>query len=151
MVLASNVIDDIKGIDDLGDEVYLNLGSNFTGTGYVLLLQERYHGTPNVDLFICNSDTLYWLGIERDEAVDFGTLIGRIYDDSERTSLVDTLSVTLQEKVDFRYPVYVGDVIELKGKVSNKSEAVRIIELKLSFWNEKGMKVASGKCQVRCF
>ena len=83
--------------------------------------------------------------------VCYGNILGMLISTMVGMNLGSNEVMLLSQKVDFRYPVYVGDVIELKGKVSNKSEAVRIIELKLSFWNEKGMKVASGKCQVRCF
>lgn len=46
---------------------------------------------------------LYWKVI-RDEAVGtYGTLYAYMYSDAARTVLVDTLAVTLHEKMDFRY------------------------------------------------
>ena len=45
----------------------------------------------------------YYHEIERDESTGtYGTLLCRIYSDESRTTLVDTLSVTLHEKEDFR-------------------------------------------------
>ena len=49
-------------------------------------------------------DTIYYLKIVRDESVgSFGTIYCYIYTDDARTVLLDTLSVTLGEKVDFQY------------------------------------------------
>ena len=52
----------------------------------------------------CNTATLYYLKIKRDEAVGtYGHLYVYIYSNSNRTTLLDTLDVTLGEKTDFRY------------------------------------------------
>jgi len=60
-------------------------------------------GTEYTDFYKYGSyDTWYYCEIERDESVGtYGTLLCRIYSDESRTSLVDTLSVTLHEKEDF--------------------------------------------------
>jgi len=56
-------------------------------------------GSTNLSL-----STTYYLTIIRDESVGtYGTAYCYIYSDSARTTLVDTLVVTLQEKTDFRY------------------------------------------------
>lgn len=54
------------------------------------------------------------------------------------------------QRFDFKQPMYLEDKIELCATISNKSISVRIIEFSLDFTNEKGIKVATGKCQVRC-
>jgi acyl-CoA thioesterase FadM len=59
--------------------------------------------------------------------------------------------ILLSQKIDFRKPVYLGDVIELTGKITLKSAGINIIELSLSFSNGAGEIVASGKCRVRSF
>lgn len=49
-------------------------------------------------------DTNYYLTVDRDESVgSFGELTVEIDDSADRTSPVDTLSVTLTEKQDFQY------------------------------------------------
>ena len=83
--------------------------------------------------------------------VCYGNILGMLISRMVGMGLGSREVMLVSEKIDFKHPVYVGDVIELRGKVTQKSEAVRIIELDLSFWNGMEVKVASGKCQVRCF
>lgn len=46
----------------------------------------------------------YYITIERDETIGtYGTLYAYIYDNSGRTNLVDTISVALHQKADYRY------------------------------------------------
>lgn len=69
--------------------------------GSYLLLTEQGNTSDNTSH---GEDTRWYLEIERDESVGtYGTLYCRIYSDSGRTTLVDTLSVTLAAKTDFRY------------------------------------------------
>jgi len=50
------------------------------------------------------ADAWYYHEIERDESTGtYGTLLCRIYSDDARTNLLDTLSITLHKKADFRY------------------------------------------------
>jgi len=67
-------------------------------------LFEVFTGTQYTDFYrYASYDTWYYCEIERDESTGtYGTLLCRIYSDESRTSLVDTLSVTLHEKEDFR-------------------------------------------------
>lgn len=56
---------------------------------------DQFSGTVNV---------IYYVKIIRDEAIgSFGQLQCFIYTDSDRTVLVDTLTIALHEKMDFRY------------------------------------------------
>ena len=53
---------------------------------------------------LLNPATLYYLTIIRDEAIgSFGQLQCFIYSNSAKTVLVDTLTLSLNEKADFRY------------------------------------------------
>jgi len=58
----------------------------------------------------------YWLEIERDEAIGtYGTFYVRIYSDSARTTLVDTLSITLHtSKKDYEY-LYGAQSLDASG------------------------------------
>lgn len=57
----------------------------------------------------------------------------------------------ISQKIDYKSPMYSGNIISLKGEITEKSQSVRIITLALSFSNELGTVVATGKCQVRFF
>lgn len=99
----SNTVDDFADIDrNNGDCLFVAF---FTYGSNGLTLQEIVAGTPYSDSNTTISvNTYYYLEIERDEDQGtYGKLICRIYDDSGRTNLIDTLEVTLHEKEDFRY------------------------------------------------
>jgi len=70
-----------------------------------LTLKETNGATDTIDSYTSLSqNTDYYLTLKRDEAIGtYGTLYAYIYSDSARTTLVDTLTVTLTEKQDFRY------------------------------------------------
>ena len=75
-------------------------------------LYEGVSGSLYSDSFLGGSfETAYYFKIIRGESVGtYGTLYCYIYDDAERTSLVDTLSLALHEKRDFRYVYAVNSV-----------------------------------------
>jgi 3-hydroxybutyryl-CoA dehydratase len=83
--------------------------------------------------------------------VCYGNILGMLISKLVGMGLGSDEVMLVSEKIDFKQPIYIGDIVELRSEVSSKSEAVRIIELELSFWKAMGVKVASGKCQVRFF
>lgn len=102
----SNILDDLKGIDDAAGDFLSVLMLYDTGaSAYKLRLRECDSGTLYDDEYTIAVDTEYYLTIHRDESVGaFGTLYCYIYSDAERTDLLDTLSITLHtSKKDFRY------------------------------------------------
>jgi hypothetical protein len=71
----------------------------------LIYLRELNGGSATSDTSVGVSlTTEYWYEFERDESIGtYGTIYLRLYDDEAKTSLVDTLAVTLTEKQDFRY------------------------------------------------
>ena len=83
-----------------GDFLYVAF---YEDTTPKLYLREIIAGSGYEDYGDLSYGTWYWLEVERDESTGtYGTLLCRIYSDESRTVLVDTLSVTLHEKEDFR-------------------------------------------------
>jgi 3-hydroxybutyryl-CoA dehydratase len=80
--------------------------------------------------------------------VAYGNILGMLVSRLVGMQLWSLDVMLISEKINFRKPIYPGDIIELTGTVIMKSAAVRIIELSLSFSNDSGEIVASGKCQV---
>jgi len=74
-------------------------------TGHKITLEEGLNGSYYTDTYSATVDTWYYLKIVRDESVgDYGTLSCFIYSDSDRTTELDELSLTLHSsKKDFRY------------------------------------------------
>lgn len=85
------------------------------------------------------------------DRVAYGNILGLLISQLIGMHLWSEDVMLISQKINFKNPVYPGDIIELTGKISLKSAAVNIIELSLSFSNNSGEIVASGKCQVRCF
>jgi len=82
------------------DTVWYNAGSQI-----ILILTECVAGTPYSDgSGSIAEDTPVYLRVKRDEGVGtYGTLYGYVYSDAARTTLEDTMVLTLHEKEDFRY------------------------------------------------
>jgi len=98
--MLSNTINDFKSILDGGEEALVCVGFN---NSYIYLMELRNTGQFQ-DGYNYGQSTPAYITIERDESVGtYGTVYIYIYDDSDRTNLVDTLTVTLHEKVNFRY------------------------------------------------
>jgi hypothetical protein len=78
---------------------------NAAGAGAALRLTEQTGGVAIGDTSdVIGTDTPCWLTVVRDEAVGtYGTLYCYIYSDADRQTLVDTLTVALSVKVDFRF------------------------------------------------
>jgi len=97
-------------------------------------LSEISTGTEYSDNYYSASyDTWYYCEIERDESTGtYGTLLCRIYSDESRSTLVDTLSVTLHEKEDFR-TVYA--VASYYPNASNRpySQDIKNLDLGLTY------------------
>ena len=83
-----------------------------SGADYSFYLREHNFDTHQEDPYTTTSaliGTDYWFEVYRDESVGtYGTLYCRIYSDVGLNTLVDTLSLTLTKKKDFRYLYYIG-------------------------------------------
>ncbi len=99
----ANLINDFYGIDDDSSGDYHGLACY--GSAEYYFLEECDGGSITQDWSGAGYDgVLCYMKIKRDEAVGAnGTLYCYIYDDAPRTNLLDTLSVALGEKQDFRY------------------------------------------------
>ncbi len=74
--------------------------------GYLLYLREGVEGGSEYTSGSYNAaiNNIYYLKIKRVEAIGtYGTTYNYTYDDSGRTNLIDTRTLTLHEKSDFRY------------------------------------------------
>jgi len=100
LLQSLNVIDGVSG-----DFLAVSFQEEDGDVEWRIYLTECDGGTLYEDYYICSADTTYYLTIKRDESVGtYGTLYCYIYSDSARTTLVDTLTLTLHtSKKDFRY------------------------------------------------
>jgi hypothetical protein len=118
----ANSLNDFKTIIDASEDylaVMFNSGNQLAG------IFESDGGSSESDTFTYADSTDYYLKIKRDESVGtYGTLYCYVYSDAAYSVLVDTLSIELSEKEDFRY-IYVlsshnnSNATELSGTISN--------------------------------
>jgi len=102
----TNLVDDWKGIDDaLGDALGVFSHKHDTLTTYHIGITEVDGGASySSTQYTVTVDTDYYLTLTRDETVGtYGTLYLYIYSDVARTTLLDTLTLALHDKIDFRY------------------------------------------------
>jgi hypothetical protein len=97
----TNAIDDSQGLIAASESFLYLLYNNSTN----LFLAESDAGTVYTDFITTLTEgQTYYKTIERDESIgSFGQLTCKIYSDSLRTVLVDTLVLTLHAKLDLRY------------------------------------------------
>jgi len=119
-----NSIDDAN---NAGDGLYLIVRYNSgLGEPRALRIYEKESSTAYyTSAFEYSLSTDYYLKIKRDESVGtYGTLYCYIYSDSDRTTLVSTLTLTLHSKQDLRYVYaaqsqYDGSSMARSGYIEN--------------------------------
>ena len=100
----TNDLNDLRTIDNANGS-WLSITMFGTGGGVWITLDECDSGSVFEDSYVASKNTPYYLKVVRDESVGtYGTLYCYIYSDPARTTLVDTLTLTLHtSKKDFRY------------------------------------------------
>lgn len=71
----------------------------------------------------------------------FSTLVGGYF--------LKDHNLYLSQSVDFIRPVFVGETIIVKGKVKNKIESLRVLEIEMAIINKKGERVVKGTARVK--
>lgn len=101
--VLSNVVDDFAAIHSTGGYGLPAIAVFFYNAGggiwHIRLLETDGNGNWWYDSYSCSPNTWYYLTIEKTGTA----LTCKIYSDSARTTLLDTLSLTLQADHDFRY------------------------------------------------
>ncbi len=134
---VSNTLGSWQGVRDAsGDELYLSVAEGSGGVAIQLTEIDGGSITTNSAAYVVG--TILYLKIVRDESVGtYGTLYCYIYSDSARTTLVDTLTVTLHtSKKDFRYiyafqsygvPTNTGDISGYTEDLSLSGEEASVL------------------------
>lgn len=100
----ANVIDDIFGIQSDGSETAHILFFNVSATVRRIRLREINGGSFFTDEFSAYSlSTRYYFTTERIAGGTYGVIQVKIYSDAGRTTLIDTLTLTLHADHEFRY------------------------------------------------
>jgi hypothetical protein len=127
--MLSNIIDDVKGIATASGDALVILTRNDPINGLTLFLREYNGGVSTQDstgaIIGGRLDETLYYEVSRDESIGtFGELKLEIYTDSTKSTLLDTLTVTLTQKQDFRYVFPIvswndGFTNKFDGTVSN--------------------------------
>lgn len=83
------------------------------------------------------------------EQIVYGNLLGALISNLVGMHLPTNEVIILRESIEFRNPVYRGDVVKLRATISSVHEAVSSVQMKLHFATESG-QVATGTCVIKC-
>ena len=103
---VANTVDTLTDIDVASGDYLAVYWHDIPPASNYLVVEECNGGTVNstVSTTIMSMATEYYLKIKRDESVGtYGTLYCYIYSDVTHETLVETLTLTLTQKQDFRY------------------------------------------------
>ncbi len=80
--------------------------------------------------------------------VVFGMLTASFLSTLAGVYLPGEKSLIQQVETKFANPVYIGDVLTVKGEITELIESVQRLELKVTITNQNGKKVLRGKMQI---
>lgn len=124
----TNLLDDLTGIEVAsGDYLVLQIADKTRQINFAEFNGGTYYACS---AYVLSDDTSYYLTIKRDETVGtYGALYCYIYSDVTRATLLDTLSLSLHDKIDFRYihAVISRDANDNTTNTSGYTEALELI------------------------
>jgi len=132
--VLANAVDDMSGL--ISGTCLSVWFYKSTPTTLIIYLREWYAGTPYSDSYVALMDTMYYFTIQKDDT----SLSCKIYGDSDRTNLLDTLSLTLHADHSFRY-IYATCSYDGSGftyYIDCDIENLRIQIVALTFYNTTG-------------
>lgn len=77
-----------------------------------------------------------------------GMLLGGLVSQLVGMQLPGRRALLLKESLEFKKPVFIGDTVVVKGKVTHKSDAAQLVELSIEILRNKEV-VALGDVHVR--
>ncbi len=100
------------------------------------------------DLNPLHADDAYAVRKGHPSRVVFGMLSASFLSTLAGMYLPGEHSLIHSVEIKLRKPVYIGDTLQICGTVSDKSDAVKIIQVKFVMTNQDGVKVAKGEMQI---
>ena len=82
--------------------------------------------------------------------VAYGNILGLMISELVGMGLGDENVMLISQRLDYKKPMFVGDVIVVTGVVSAISKTVKVVEMKLYFRNQEEVVVAKGSCSLKC-
>ena len=95
-----------------------------------------------------HNDPEYARSMGHDRCVAFGMLSAAYLSTLAGVYLPGKNSLIQKTEVNFRKPVYVGDELTIVGEVTDKSDAFKLIEVKVEIKNQDNYKVVKGKMEI---
>lgn len=82
------------------------------------------------------------------EHVVFGMLTASYYSTLAGVYLPGERSLIHSVETKFLKPVYVGDILTIEGKVTEKNDTYKLIQVKATICNQNGEKVSKANMQI---
>jgi hypothetical protein len=123
---VTNVIDDLTGLITTNEDALTVSLIHTTMPTLAIQLREIYAGTSYNVTYYGTADTWYVLVMRRDETYgSYGALYLDIYDET-KSVLLDTISLALHAKIDFRYVMAVQSIDDNVASTLNGDVALWI-------------------------
>jgi 3-hydroxybutyryl-CoA dehydratase len=84
------------------------------------------------------------------EAIVYGNILGTFISYFVGMKLPTEEVMLIQQKTDYKKPIYSGDKLDLFVTVTKIVESVSTVELKFEFKNINKVCVAKSKCLIKC-
>lgn len=95
-----------------------------------------------------HNDETYASEKGHEKCVVFGMLTASYLSTLAGVYLPGKYSLIQKTEVNFRKPVYIGEILTVSGEVTDKNDTFKQIELKVEIKNEDGYKVVKGKMSI---
>lgn len=96
-----------------------------------------------------HTDKKYAEGTLFKEQVVHGMFLASLVSQLIGMKLPGKRSLILREALEFKKPAFIGDTVNILGKVLFKSEATKIIEIGIEIHNQHDELLSSGSVQVK--
>ncbi|MCR4650584.1 MAG: MaoC family dehydratase N-terminal domain-containing protein [Lachnospiraceae bacterium] len=128
------------------EDIYVGMKESFTVT-VTESMMDSFRGITG-DINPLHTDEAFAKEKGFDRKVVYGLLTSSLLSTLAGVYLPGERSLIREVEVKLPKPVYVGDVLEVTGEVSEKQDAFNAFEMKVKIVNDRGEKVLRGKMKM---
>lgn len=128
----------------------LKVGDQVTFEKTITLLDVEKFAALSGDRNRLHLDQLYAKSQGFDAPVIQGMLLASYFSNLVGNHFLGDYNLYLSQSLNFRRPVFLGDQISVRGKIINKLESQRLLEIETVILNQQGEIAINGIAQVKC-
>ncbi len=81
--------------------------------------------------------------------VSYGNILGLLISALVGETLKEYEVMLISQSINYKKPLYLGDIITLKGIIKENNEVLKVVKIKLQFSINSGDVCAAGDCMVK--